>query len=170
MMCVCVCVCVKGCDCCNFCGCYLGVRSGFFFFFFLYMCTCVCVSILSCARFFVFGEEISSFGCLWLNASLCLFCVFHCWNKKKVLYEDETTNRMVEALDLFDEICNSRWFRDTSVILFLNKRDLFLEKIKEVPLSVCFPDYYGPQNYESGCEFLQKQFESRNRTTRTDDK
>ena len=43
----------------------------------------------------------------------------------QVLYEDENTNRMVEALNLFEEICNSRWFHDTSMILFLNKRDLF---------------------------------------------
>jgi len=28
-----------------------------------------------------------------------------------VLYEDEDTNRMEEALNLFDEICNSRWFK-----------------------------------------------------------
>lgn len=27
----------------------------------------------------------------------------------------------MEALSLFDEICNSRWFRHTSMILFLNK-------------------------------------------------
>src|SRR4051794_10860416 len=43
----------------------------------------------------------------------------------QVLYEDENMNRMVEALNLFEEICNSRWFHKTSMILFLNKRDLF---------------------------------------------
>ena len=52
----------------------------------------------------------------------------------QVLYEDDTTNRMHEALELFDEICNSRWFRETSIILFLNKRDLFNEKISRVPV------------------------------------
>jgi len=49
----------------------------------------------------------------------------------QVLYEDESTNRMVETLKLFDEICNSRWFVDKSLILFLNKRDLFEAKIKK---------------------------------------
>uniref|UniRef100_A0A6A7GE84 G protein, Alpha subunit family member n=1 Tax=Hirondellea gigas TaxID=1518452 RepID=A0A6A7GE84_9CRUS len=81
----------------------------------------------------------------------------------QVLYEDETTNRTMEALDLFDEICNSRWFPNTSMILFLNKRDLFLEKIRKVPLTVCFADYTGRQDYEEGCKFLQEKFESRNR-------
>jgi len=81
----------------------------------------------------------------------------------QVLYEDENTNRMDEALNLFEEICNSRWFRDTSMILFLNKRDLFEDKISEVSLSVCFETYDGPNTYDAGCEFLQEQFESRNR-------
>jgi len=81
----------------------------------------------------------------------------------QVLYEDENTNRMVEALNLFEEICNSRWFRETSMILMLNKRDLFGEKIQRVSLKTCFPDYQGQDNYDEGTEFLQSQFESRNR-------
>src|SRR5690348_4280015 len=50
------------------------------------------------------------------------------------LYEDDTTNRMHESLKLFKEICNSKWFVDTAVILFLNKKDLFAEKIKKTDL------------------------------------
>lgn len=82
----------------------------------------------------------------------------------QTLFEDETTNRITEALNLFDEICNSRWFTKTSVILFLNKRDLFMEKIQKVPLTVGFDDYEGPANdYDAGCEFFREKFESRNR-------
>merc|ERR1712071_647539 len=81
----------------------------------------------------------------------------------QVLYEDENTNRMVEALNLFEEICNSRWFRETSMILFLNKRDLFADKIKKVPLRNCFPEYQGGDDYDSGCHFLKQEFETRNR-------
>jgi GTPase SAR1 family protein len=81
----------------------------------------------------------------------------------QVLYEDENTNRMDEALNLFEEICNSRWFRDTAMILFLNKRDLFEEKIKQVSLKVCFSEYDGQDTYEDGCEFLTSQFETKNR-------
>jgi len=81
----------------------------------------------------------------------------------QVLYEDENTNRMVEALNLFEEICNSRWFRETAMILFLNKRDLFADKCVKVSLKVCFPDYSGDDTYEAGCECLQEQFESKNR-------
>lgn len=56
----------------------------------------------------------------------------------QVLYEDKTQNRLVEAVELFDEICNSKWFTETSIILFLNKRDLFMDKFVEskIPLNV----------------------------------
>ena len=52
-------------------------------------------------------------------------------------------NRMQESLKLFDSICNNKWFTDTSIILFLNKKDLFDEKIKKSPLTICFPEYTG---------------------------
>jgi len=80
-----------------------------------------------------------------------------------VLYEDEDTNRMHEALTLFDEICNSRYFKKTSIILFLNKRDLFWEKIQQVPLTVCFPDYTGANDYDNTTAYIQQQFEHRNK-------
>lgn len=52
-------------------------------------------------------------------------------------------NRMHESLKLFDSICNNKWFTDTSIILFLNKKDLFEEKIRKSPLTICFPEYTG---------------------------
>ena len=52
-------------------------------------------------------------------------------------------NRMQESLKLFDSICNNKWFTDTSIILFLNKKDLFEEKIKKSSLTICFQEYTG---------------------------
>jgi len=78
------------------------------------------------------------------------------------LYEDGVTNRMHEALDLFGEICNSRWFRKTAMILFLNKVDLFKEKIKEIDMTKCFADYEGGCNYDAATEFLKQEFVTRN--------
>lgn len=60
-----------------------------------------------------------------------------------VLAEDEEMNRMIESMKLFDSICNSKWFVETSIILFLNKKDLFEEKIVRSPLTICFPEYTG---------------------------
>jgi len=80
----------------------------------------------------------------------------------RVLYEDEKVNRLIEALNLFENICNSRWFRDTSIILFLNKSDIFKEKIKEVPLTVLFSDYTGGSSFEAGTAFIEQEFTKRN--------
>lgn len=82
----------------------------------------------------------------------------------QVLYEDGKTNRLLEALDLFDQIANHRFFSDTAMILFLNKSDLFRDKITNVPLTVCFPDCTAPQEYDPASVFVREQFLSRNRT------
>lgn len=55
---------------------------------------------------------------------------------------------MQESLKLFDSICNNKWFTDTSIILFLNKKDLFEEKIRKSPLTICFPEYTGEYRNE----------------------
>jgi len=74
-------------------------------------------------------------------------------------------NRMQETLTLFDEICNSTWFTKTSMILFLNKRDIFKEKITRVPLNVCpiLTDYKGPNTYDAGIELIESLFKQKNR-------
>jgi len=79
------------------------------------------------------------------------------------LFEDERVNRMEESLELFAEICNSKWFTKTAIILFLNKSDLFKEKIQKVSLNVLFPDYQGGNNFEDGAKYIQERFASLNR-------
>eukprot|EP00514_Thraustochytrium_sp_LLF1b_P012641 CAMPEP_0184548900 /NCGR_PEP_ID=MMETSP0199_2-20130426/6479_1 /TAXON_ID=1112570 /ORGANISM="Thraustochytrium sp., Strain LLF1b" /LENGTH=369 /DNA_ID=CAMNT_0026943569 /DNA_START=521 /DNA_END=1630 /DNA_ORIENTATION=+ len=54
----------------------------------------------------------------------------------QVLYEDQHTNRQEEALNLFQEMCNSKWFKNKSMILFLNKRDVFRKKLTYAPFRV----------------------------------
>jgi len=91
-----------------------------------------------------------------------IFCVALSEYDQK-LYEDERTNRMYEALELFDEMCNSEWFARTDIILFLNKSDLFREKLKKVDLSVCFSDYNFGGDYERACNFVRLKFEALNK-------
>jgi guanine nucleotide-binding protein subunit alpha len=70
----------------------------------------------------------------------------------QLLPEDETVNRIHEALALFDSICNSRWFVKTSIILFLNKIDRFREKLTISPLKKYFPDFNGTLPF---CDWLK---------------
>jgi len=46
----------------------------------------------------------------------------------QMLYEESTKNAMIEALELFGQVVNSRYFRKTITIIFLNKKDLFEKK------------------------------------------
>lgn len=52
-------------------------------------------------------------------------------------------NRMHESLKLFGTVCNCQWFRATPTILFLNKKDIFAEKLSQSPLTLAFPEYRG---------------------------
>lgn len=96
------------------------------------------------------------------DVTALIFCVAMSEYDLK-LYEDETVNRMHESIMLFEEICNCQWFNDTAIILFLNKSDLFAQKIQSVDLSVCFSDYTGGCDYKAGCDYLKNKFISLNR-------
>ena len=57
----------------------------------------------------------------------------------QVLFEDEHRNAMHEAVELFHEIRNSKWFHKLDIILFLNKKDLFEECVLQgKSMSICF--------------------------------
>jgi len=84
-----------------------------------------------------------------------------------VLAEDEEMNRMRESMKLFESICNNRWFTETSIILFLNKKDLFEEKIRKSPLTICFPEYMGANTYDETSEYIEAQFQSLNKSPKT---
>jgi guanine nucleotide-binding protein G(i) subunit alpha len=78
-------------------------------------------------------------------------------------YEDNETNRMKESLQLFEETVNSKWFVETSIILFLNKIDLFKEKIQKRDLTCIFPEYTGGCNFEAAAAYMTQKFEDRNK-------
>jgi len=79
------------------------------------------------------------------------------------LSEDESVNRMHESLQLFDDICNNGWLQNVSMILFLNKKDLFQEKIQKVDLNYCFPEYTGGKDYENASNYIKSAFNGVNK-------
>eukprot|EP01125_Pyxidicula_operculata_P009997 TRINITY_DN3289_c0_g1_i4.p2 TRINITY_DN3289_c0_g1~~TRINITY_DN3289_c0_g1_i4.p2 ORF type:complete len:347 (+),score=69.14 TRINITY_DN3289_c0_g1_i4:1294-2334(+) len=76
------------------------------------------------------------------------------------LYEDSTVNRMNESLKLFHEVCRSKWFANvTNIFLFLNKSDLFKEKIQSgAKITKVFPQYEGDHSYDSCIKYIKEQF------------
>lgn len=91
---------------------------------------------------------------------------------------------MAESLVLFESVINSRWFLRTSIILFLNKIDVFKAKLpkvltpsKSIPslfhppdhsflqvhLDRFFPEYTGGADVNKGAKYILWRFMQANR-------
>jgi GTPase SAR1 family protein len=76
----------------------------------------------------------------------------------------QAPNRMHDSLTLFGEICSSKFFQKSSIVLLLNKSDLFRTKIECVdgtstPLSQIFPEYErGATDVAAATAFIKTQF------------
>jgi GTPase SAR1 family protein len=86
----------------------------------------------------------------------------------QALFEDASTNRMTEAVQLFGDICNNKIFAESSMILFLNKKDLYEEKIKnvhigDIPAFANFESKPGADDYyENGIKYFLDMFLAEN--------
>jgi len=77
----------------------------------------------------------------------------------QVLVESDNENRMEESKALFRTIITYPWFQNSSVILFLNKKDLLEEKIMHSHLVDYFPEFDGPKkDAQAAREFILKMF------------
>ncbi|KAJ6452614.1 heterotrimeric G-protein alpha subunit, GPA3-like protein [Mycena sanguinolenta] len=85
----------------------------------------------------------------------------------QVLEEEKRVNRMRESLYLFESVINSRWFLRTSVILFLNKIDVFKRKLPKIPLGRYFPEYAGGNDLQKAAKYILWKFMQENRAKLT---
>jgi len=83
------------------------------------------------------------------------------------LFEDETQNRLDEAIQLFDQICNSKWFKSTAMILFLNKKDLMEEKLVEKNFADFVESYSGPNEFKPICDHMKGMFLAKNKADKS---
>jgi guanine nucleotide-binding protein subunit alpha len=75
------------------------------------------------------------------------------------LVEDKDANQMQDAMTIWDSICHSQWFKSTSIILFLNKNDLFEKKIEHSDIKTFFPDFDGETgDPRSGRDYFKRRF------------
>ena len=70
---------------------------------------------------------------------------------------------MHEAMEPFDLLINGVWFRQKSVILFLNKIDIFRKKITYSPISAYFSDFHG-MSLATAANYFAGHFQDINRT------
>ncbi|PBK63551.1 heterotrimeric G protein alpha subunit 4 [Armillaria solidipes] len=75
------------------------------------------------------------------------------------LVEDENVNQMHDAMAVWEPICRSQWFERTSIILLLNKNDLFEQKVPHSDIKNYFPDFDGePGDVRAGREYFKHRF------------
>ncbi|KAI9830874.1 MAG: G-Protein alpha subunit [Phylliscum demangeonii] len=94
----------------------------------------------------------------------CLLFLVAISGYDQCLVEDKDANQMREALMLFESIINSQWFVRSAVILFLNKMDLFRDKLASSPISKYFPEYTGSlTDFKMARHFFEDKFRALNR-------
>ena len=65
---------------------------------------------------------------------------------------------------LFESLVNGEWFKRKPIILFLNKMDLFKEKLAISPMSKHFPDYAGDDaDFDAAAKYFAERFRGINR-------
>ncbi|CAG8953296.1 hypothetical protein HYFRA_00003503 [Hymenoscyphus fraxineus] len=86
------------------------------------------------------------------------------------LAEDKDGNQMQEALMLWESIANSHWFKNSALILFMNKIDLFKQKIASSPITEFgFSDYKGdPASWQQASKYFMEKFVALNRNPSRD--
>jgi guanine nucleotide-binding protein G(i) subunit alpha len=75
--------------------------------------------------------------------------------------EEPNKTRLQESLEVFESMINHEWFSQLPWILFLNKSDLFAEKLKKVNLSETFKEYKGGDDFDKGVEFIRELYMSK---------
>jgi len=78
------------------------------------------------------------------------------YNKR--IEEDNKTNRFEESLNMFTEITSKENFYGKTFILFLNKSDLFEEKIKKFPISDHFEVGKEYDVFENAVGFIKQKY------------
>lgn len=79
------------------------------------------------------------------------------------LFEDSAKNRMLEELELFQQISNNQLFENTPIFLFLNKVDLFETMImgERVDMRRTFSDYDGGRALQPALAYIMELFRSK---------
>ena len=70
-------------------------------------------------------------------------------------------NQMKESLILFEQITRLEEIKAVPILLFLNKVDLFKEKLIQTPICDTFPEYSGSLGCVTACNFFAEEFAKR---------
>ena len=111
----------------------------------------------------------------WITCFADVDCVIfvislNCYDEMVTSHEE--MNCMVDALALFEETVSNKKLEGMQFILFLNKKDLFANKISRIPITDCpaFADFdqfddpatihSDPHDFEQTTSFIKAKFEA----------
>ncbi|XP_045189462.2 guanine nucleotide-binding protein G(i) subunit alpha-3-like isoform X1 [Mercenaria mercenaria] len=76
----------------------------------------------------------------------------------EVLEEDETLNCLTDSLNTFHDVSHNHYLDKTDFLLFLNKHDLFTEKLKSVKFKGYVKSYDGENSPDACVKFIRDLF------------
>jgi len=71
---------------------------------------------------------------------------------------DSKKTKLAESLEIWESVVKAPAFANSITILFLNKIDLFTDKIKKVQMSKTFSDYKGGSDAKEGARYIRNLF------------
>jgi len=75
-----------------------------------------------------------------------------------MMEEDNLTNRYADSVDMFEKVVNNKFFEAVNIVLFLNKKDIFKEKIKQKPMNATikeFPKDLDPYSFKHCVKYVE---------------
>ena len=99
----------------------------------------------------------------WIHAFDNFTSIVYCFALSEYdlnLFESVNENRLEESFNLLKTMSHYPMLKDTPFFLFLNKTDVFAEKIQKSPLTDYFPEYAGSNTYEEASAYIRDQLES----------
>ena len=77
------------------------------------------------------------------------------------LFEDNSSNRLCEAFNLFIKLAERGFFNGSKMYIFFNKYDIFQQKLQHIPITVAlrdFPSNKNPNDEEDVVTFIASKF------------
>lgn len=112
------------------------------------------------------GQKVERRKWIHSQTNLNALIYFVALDEYDIKSDDEPgKTKLEESIAIYEETINAGTLANVPIILFLNKEDLFAEKIKTVPIKKTYKTYKGGKDFKAGCEFIRDKFLS----TMTDD-
>ncbi|CEF61844.1 Guanine nucleotide binding protein (G-protein), alpha subunit family and G protein alpha subunit, helical insertion domain and P-loop containing nucleoside triphosphate hydrolase domain-containing protein [Strongyloides ratti] len=76
----------------------------------------------------------------------------------QTLEEDPSINRLDDSIELFYTILSNEFLLKSNIILFMNKKDIFENKLSKVKFSDFYPNYKGGNTFDECSKFIEQLF------------